>query len=317
MTFLSAHDLAPATPKELPPGFEPLANKAALLRTEMLDQSFKAYRQFDFFYHGLPVRIFAETKVFYQALKKDVPHAWQHCRKKPALTLYWRDARKRIAHDDFFEWDPDAEYHFGRLNDHEVIFQRDLIAYKESDNVWQVMTMPALMDGFMNVFRILLPMYLVRQKSLVFHSCAVLGRDGKVRVFIGDCGFGKSTTASLAEDRPVLGDDINILHFSEQDVRIQSAFLGGDARYKVPYDKEFAVDSFYWLNKAKENSVREHKPLERIRRLTRAPFFYTPKDQMQGLSQSVLEILHEVPREVRSYDLHFRKTPEFWQLLNC
>lgn len=272
---------------------------------------------FDFWFHGVPVRIRTACPIFWEHLCKSVPRSWQtnQC-TEPALELYWYSSSPHINSPAEFESESDFNYHYRIINGKQAIFQRDLILIAVSENSWRVMTMPEVTDGFMNVFRLLLPRYLFFANRLALHSCTVLNAKGEANVFLGDSGFGKSTIAGLAGTRSVLGDDINILRFTDKAIFAQSAFLGGDSKYKQSYQREFKVKQFFWLQKAEKNRLVKQGKLRACTRLAQAAFTWQLPAYHAESANVLLEFLCRYRHLISLSNLYFKPDKQVWSLID-
>ena len=299
-------------------------NEAYYIKKKLVPELLEIAGEVDFTnlnicYHGVNVSLTLETKKLHHAFIEGIPKSWQiaaESKFEPELNITWLDASKRIANPNDYDFDPYPEYRFEVENNKRLIIQRDLIAIEKSPENFHVMTLPEVTDGFFNVFRLILPKFLLKQNSLVLHSSCVVGRDGYARVFLGESNAGKSTTSRLSEPRKILGDDINIFHFDGDTVYASSAFIGGNPIYKIPFDQKIPVKGFFWIHKDKSNWIKPTTRLEKIKFLFMSLFLWTPIEDTESLSNETLDFLSRIESSIDMKHLGFRLDNTFWHLLD-
>lgn len=150
-----------------------------------------------------------------------------------------------------------------------------------------------------NFLRILTAYALLPRGGVLLHSAAVV-EDGKVHVFIGRSGAGKTTLSrlALAGGVAVLSDDANVL---------LKAPGGGYAAGAVPFAGElgqipqqavgpFPVAGLFWLEKAARSQVLDMNPALQVARLmTCAPALNVDPHRRELLLDRLSDLVREVP----------------------
>ena len=200
-------------------------------------------------YHGVNVKFHLEDKRLVETIVEGLPFEWfQTGAKNLDLDIYWYNAENWASDSNLFEEDANPDYRFGKINtQYYIVYQRDMVAIHIGKGKWVVCSNPVIYDAVVNFFRLVIPGYLLAKDKLVLHSNCVLGHDEKAHVFLGESGAGKSTTASMAENRLVIGDDISIYSLDERGIFVQSSLLGGNPNLKAAFDQSYLVKDFYWL----------------------------------------------------------------------
>lgn len=115
---------------------------------------------------------------------------------------------------------------------------------------------------------------LARGRGVELHSCGVIGRDGRGRLFVGQSGAGKTTTGRLWMDS---GDDVEIV----SDDRVIVRDMGGQWRmFGTPWHGEGALsspasaplDGIYLLQQATATRLVDVAPAEAAARLFACTF---------------------------------------------
>jgi hypothetical protein len=161
-----------------------------------------------------------------------------------------------------------------------------------------------------SLLRVLLSWKLLGHHGFLLHAATVI-RNGKACIFTGRSGAGKSTVASLSPEGSVLTDEISLLRREN----------GVWCAYGTPFWGEFRaagsntsspVAGIFRLAQAAENRVTALRPIVILRALLpNVLFFSTEADANRRL----LEILSQAATEISGYDLAFRKSSTFWEVL--
>ena len=164
--------------------------------------------------------------------------------------------------------------------------------------------------------RVSMPYVLLARGNFLLHASAVkICQEGAV-VFTGDSGAGKSTAARMGRDRPILNDELVVVtpgkpwtvsgtpFFSERDLGKRGVKRGGGLLTEP-------ILGFCQLHQATEDrlTVRDEKGLLSI--LLRQAKHYNSVPQV---ARRIWELIAS-GGYVATYDLYFRKTPDFYNLL--
>jgi hypothetical protein len=262
---------------------------------------------FDCEYHGLGVRFHCDSSELLEKLRSWVPAPWRR-RAEPGLSLHWWDAQ-RLWPEDEGPFDEDADPRFEVRG--EVIVQRDFMARRLGCSGAAIAVRTDSTDGFFNALRFFLPQALFSRGALVLHSAAVVGHDGRARIFLGHSGAGKTTVASLAENRPVLGDDITLARVTGTGLTVEPALLGQKFWRTDWLGRPAEVAGLYWLTKADDVSLRKLSPAELARALVHSVLLPEPR-----LAGALMEAVGQLGERVPGFELSFRKDPAFWEVVD-
>ncbi len=236
-----------------------------------------------------------------------LPAVWLR-QGEPSLSLQWRDA-DRLWPDDEATFDEDPDPRFEVQGD--TVLQRDFVARRFGPREAVIAVRPESSDGLFNALRWFLPPALLSHGALIAHSAAIIGRDGRAHVFLGHSGAGKSTVASLAAGRPVLGDDINLIRIGDLAATVEPALLG-QARFDATrLDRPVQVAGFYWLSQSAKVEARALAPGELARALV-----HTFLLSDGALAPRLMECLVPLVRLVPGFELSFRKDTDFWEVIH-
>ncbi len=258
-------------------------------------------------YHGVPLRFAFDHRASLEFARGRLPMAWLR-EAEPALSLHWQDAHRLWTGGDV-EFDEDPDPGFEVRGD--MVLQRDFVARRLSPREAVIAAKADSSDGLFNALRWFLPPALLSRGALVAHSAAVIGNDGRAHVFLGHSGAGKSTIASFAGNRVVLGDDINLIRVGELGATVEPALLGQARFDRDRIDKPAPLAGFYWLRQSSEVQVRALGPGELARALV-----HTFLLSDSSLASALMERLVQLVRQVPGFELSFRRDADFWRVID-
>lgn len=153
--------------------------------------------------------------------------------------------------------------------------------------------------------------------GLLLHASAVADGD-KGFLFLGKSGAGKSTVASLAIglEKQVVADDTILLSRNHR----------GDylLRYAPRIWPQITTDpslhpslrGIFTLVQDNEDYLVPHSPISLAKALVKG-YQHTHSLQIPiQARRSSFQAISEISRRVPGYELHFRKTPDFWKLID-
>jgi hypothetical protein len=159
----------------------------------------------------------------------------------------------------------------------------------------------------------------VARGGLGLHSCAVArGSDGFL--FLGDSEAGKTTVARLSASigYPALGDDLNfVVRDGEAGYRLAAAPSPKLSPVGYSACRPLLRGVFILVQDDGDYFV-PLSPLQTARALfdgfiEQTPYVQRLPDEMVGLAfWAACDIAHRIP----GYELHFRKSPDFWELID-
>ena len=156
--------------------------------------------------------------------------------------------------------------------------------------------------------------------SLCIHSAAVVKGD-RGFLFLGDSKAGKTTVAQLSGSLgyPALGDDLNIVIRNEKESSYRLAAVPGAVPSPVGYS--LLQPPLRGVFTLVQDDSDDYLALMSHRQTAHALFqgyMQTPScrklsDKMAGL---VFRTCCDIARRVPGYELHFRKSPDFWKVID-
>jgi hypothetical protein len=284
-----------------------LAAKKRILPKDLLDDSY--------LYHGIDFNILSSEQNFLNEIKSYLPKSWKKINGNGQKLIFiappcenislWEDAISA----DCEQWiSPEGQ----------MALQRDFVALTDSDNTIWIMTPLKIDDGFFNSMRWIISQRLINLNKVVLHSSAVSidPKSKEAYIFIGKSGAGKTTIASLAEDRLVLGDDMNILEVKDDTLFIEAAMLGQRIQNSLTHDHKFKVKSIYWPIQDTSNYTRQMPSKEiALKIISSMVNIYWPSQSKQVVLKS-LQLMNSI-KEIGNFSyLHFTRSKEFWHVLN-
>lgn len=161
-----------------------------------------------------------------------------------------------------------------------------------------------------SLLRVLLSWKLLDHHGFLLHAATII-RDGKAYIFTGRSGAGKSTVATLSPQGSVLTDEISLLRRENGVWRAYGTPFWGDfkaagSNFSAP------VAGIFRLLQAPENRVIGLRPMMLLRTLLPNVLFFSGEAESTG---KLLEILSRAATEIPGYNLSFRKSPTFWEVL--
>ena len=150
--------------------------------------------------------------------------------------------------------------------------------------------------------------------SLLIHSSAAIA-DGKGFLFVGPSEAGKSTAIRNSAAHHVLGDEMNLIHFTDAGPVVEGTPFNGTFRDKKPGSAPLA--GVFLLNKAPAHSLTEVNPAEAASHLAAeiVPFIgledTVSPDTVPQLVDAATRILEGVPVQ----RLNLLPDPDFWLVI--
>jgi hypothetical protein len=157
----------------------------------------------------------------------------------------------------------------------------------------------------------------VRHNGLCLHAAAV-SRNGKGFLFLGEGGAGKSTVSRMSTDIgiPVLAEDRIFLSYQESHYFLAPG-PHPDTDYINTPDLRPSLDGIFVLVKDKEDYLIPLSQAETAKYMfaaflqNSASGFIPPEEMALAFAT-----ISEVGRRVPAYFMHFRKSPDFWKVIN-
>ncbi len=296
--------------------------KLELAHTLITDsKKFKTKYTLECFYHDVPLRLEFSTKEWMNAIESFLPVSWKRSIPINCLTIQFvaPDSIGTINPSVSATWDDEAdfEFHIHSVYSNEVAIQRDFLGiYTQTEKSVLCICNPGLSDGFYNSMRWILPRFMLKEKKLLVHSSCVVDRNSAhASLFLGPSNAGKSTIASLAAPRMVLGDDMNVVSIREGAIYTEAGGFGQDPQFQGPLGKIFPLSGIYWIQKNRANKLSAlHKVTATVKFLS-CIMSYADTIHFNRNQEHVFQIVEKI-LEIHSMDqLDFQLDNSIWQTL--
>lgn len=163
-----------------------------------------------------------------------------------------------------------------------------------------------------NFLRVLYAWRCMEQNLLLLHAAGIISR-GRGYVFFGPSGNGKTTVTTLSLDRTILSDDLVILRKQGAEYVLYGVPFRGTMPEAPRTNASVKLAGVFTLVKAPEHCIKPLPAWDAVAKLARCvPFVMTTPAN----TQRVMEICQDVNATVPVRELHFRRDPEFWRLVD-
>lgn len=156
-------------------------------------------------------------------------------------------------------------------------------------------------------------------KGLLLHGAAI-ANNRKGYLFLGEGGAGKSTAAYLSTSvgASVLSDDLAFVVIRENGIYELAAAPGQGSRYTTnPLLRPQLKRIFRLIKDTSDNVI----PLSRIATAHIIYRSFEWSHWVDHLSEKALSLAYQsacsIARTIPGYELHFRKSPDFWKLIDA
>jgi hypothetical protein len=166
-------------------------------------------------------------------------------------------------------------------------------------------------EAFDNILRIILSSVCLKQNMILLHASSVI-RNGKVTMFIGKSGAGKSTIAALS-GYEMFHDDLVLLKKNEN-----AKYTFSTIPFKPPYiKKEFKgeIDNIYYIWKDTSNFIKELTPDTQLCYLLQSVWSFDEFGIVDDYNDRIMAFCKDILKVTKLSDLHFTKTNHFVKLL--
>ncbi len=144
------------------------------------------------------------------------------------------------------------------------------------------------------------------------HASAVIHHEG-IYLFSGPSGTGKSTVATISENcgNTVLDEDMVVVYNSDNGRFSANAWGYSTMPSCLP------IRGFFYLVKDHINSMKP-LPKHHASRKVWEQSFHIPGPALPGeMKRKLFTRSSEFARNIPGYELHFRKSPDFWKLIDA
>jgi len=183
-----------------------------------------------------------------------------------------------------------------------------------------------ILDGVDERSYTLIWYYIIKLKSrwhlehggILLHSATVAQNDSGF-LFLGKSEAGKTTVTSMsyAVGKTALGDDLNVIQGQKSGFRLSAVpgFNLSPVGYSTTSPR---LQCIFDLHKDNKNYLKRLMP-KQITELMFNAFMYEsplPNKLRDYEIHSAFQTIAKIAREIPGYELHFRKSPEFWKLID-
>lgn len=261
--------------------------------------------------HGVKIEFNFSSERLRNSVQNLIPHTNTESNFNPEIKVNWL-----TSNNEAWDLDENPDLIFEKWGPFGGVRQRDFIGIQIANNEYTIVTRDFIGDGFYNALRWFLPSLLLEKNFLVLHSSCVVSPDGSANFFLGHSGAGKSTVATLAEGRTVLGDDMNGLkiEFENEKVKLfaEAVLLGGNPKFQGPFGKNFPVKGFYWLRQSAKNQVTKLSSVDlAVKIMASCPLSRNLDDPKTSLL--LLNAAKLIVSSGAGYLLEFKKNNHFWE----
>jgi hypothetical protein len=148
--------------------------------------------------------------------------------------------------------------------------------------------------------------------GFLLHSASIVRDDGQAFLFFGASGAGKSTLAAMNPEGKVVSDDLTLVLPDAGALHVVGAPFRGTYQRGEAVTGHYPLHSAYRLRQDSRTFVaRTAPPVVLAELLANLTFVVDQVGRVPGLVDRLEQRLRSVP----TFDLHFRKTPDFWRAI--
>lgn len=267
---------------------------------------------FSCIYHGINLNFRTNSTFFINSLKSFIPTEWISALNGNTIIYLISPAEFGYSSE---EWSDEFSQDCLSFEDNTLVIQRDFAACLSGNQVFLICE-DSVGDGFYNFLRWYLSEKLMGLNKYVLHASCVLDKKQNAHLFLGHSGAGKTTITKLATPRLVLGDDMNLISFSNKQFFVEAGAIGGQFNSMIGYDKKVPVSACYWLKQAEENKciilqslIANQKLLASFANLHWPTLPMAKVEQLMNFSEQVIQ-------STKFYELNFKNDAAIWEYLD-
>jgi hypothetical protein len=153
----------------------------------------------------------------------------------------------------------------------------------------------------------------IQERGLCLHSSAVASPRGGI-VFLGHSGVGKSTVASISAflGYDVLGDDLNFVYFNQKYL-----LAAGPSVMLLPdgySPRHSPLRRVFVLKQDSHDYLVPLSPVQIAQALFASLSQTPPANKLSNATLTqAFRTIGDISRQIPGYELHFRKSPDFWK----
>ena len=196
----------------------------------------------------------------------------------------------------------------------DCVFQRDFCARRRADGATDLMAPYELDDGLFNFLRYFLPVHLLDQKKVIFHSSCAVDDEEEAYLFFGFSGAGKTTISKMCGAERVLGDDMNLLTVTDGKLFVEPALIGQQIYHKRFFDRRFPVKKAFWISQ--EEKLRLAPLVENRKGRILSSFSGLFWDRLGAADiEKVFSLLAAIEKSAPFFELGFSLQSEVWDVV--
>lgn len=166
-------------------------------------------------------------------------------------------------------------------------------------------------SSFESFLRVIYSLILPQEDGIAIHASSLM-KDGKVYIFPGKSGTGKTTLVRLSPEATLLTDEISLVKgIGAHPVAFGTPFQGDLG--KPGENISASVRGVYFPVKDKGSYLERLNPKRALEKLLPNVVFF---GQDQELLRRVFHLSYEFVISLPCYELHFLPEPSFWSLIN-
>jgi hypothetical protein len=166
----------------------------------------------------------------------------------------------------------------------------------------------ALKHAMMNLYS----SYIVYHNwGLMIHSSSVI-EGGKVHIFAGQSGAGKSTAARLSQPRELLSDEASLVKIENGKISVYDSPFRSELPSLGATDPS-PLSSIQFLQQALQNKRVKLGKADALMNLMDKVFFWAHSLEE---TKKVIGLVKTLINQVPVYELHFKKDDTFWELIS-
>lgn len=263
---------------------------------------------FHYFIHGIKITFLMKNSEPIPFLDK-LSHKCNNYKEE--ITVYLETPSGINMSDEFFCSESSQDC----FENSQGAIQRDFIAKPLGNKRYYSVFSLEHFDGIYNFLRWLLPPFMLEFNEAILHSSAVVTGPNRAILFLGYSGAGKTTIASLAGDRLILGDDMNRVLIKNQSVYASAGSVGGAFKPVNEALREYEVERVYWLKQANENQISQIPLVSSYQKLFSSLVGWNWIQEDKRIEEKMLNFAELILNKVQLKELNFKKDTSVWSFL--
>lgn len=262
-------------------------------------------------FQGITLCFHTNLQNFKDLILQSTPVTWRENQSLNApINIYHTDIQEAGLDINSFSDESSQDCFF--IDD--KVIHRDFASKRNDKYSYSLVCSHQDNDGFFNFMRMLMPKLLFTKNRYIIHSSCVLTHNKEALLFLGHSGHGKSTMASLAGDRLILSDDMNILDMNN--LQVNAACLGHAYHTNGSYDESYPIKKMFWILKDLKNQEAQMSQAKASLLLLSSitNLFW---DQLSKTEiEKVMIDVNIITQKISMSYLHFKKDKSIWSMID-